>query len=312
MTLPSDASLTIYPENKIGNYTVDLGPPIDLSQGNWEVALLDINYPTKWNNVLDRDDMKITVHVPGSHICKLGISPGSYTTKSFVLALGNECRSMWRSKHMHFRRASMTKQGRFVLWTNTITSGRRAELIFTKPLANVLGVFGFSPINRGAPEDGSFLMWDNVIPKHVAQEMRAKATTREKEEVKLKYNRWFNVPDETNLGFQIKHQPKQCADRFIFPHRIDPNINFRHFTVETNVIEADALGQRDLRVFVPESMSEKPEIVHKEFTTPHFKPLAKGLESLKTINIKILDELRRPVMFTGGKASVTLCLRRRQ
>ena len=63
--LPSDACETVYPDNKISNFKVDLEPPIDLSSGDsWEVAMLDINYPTRWNNVLSEDEMTLTTHIP--------------------------------------------------------------------------------------------------------------------------------------------------------------------------------------------------------------------------------------------------------
>lgn len=313
VTLPSDASYVRYPDNKIGNYTVDLDPPIDLSLGDWEVSLLDINYPTKWTNVLDQYEMLTTFHVRGRHFCIMGIPPGSYNTKSFIKAFILETRKMWRYRHhRHVRRASITRKGQFVLPTHTSASTRRKEIIFSKSLANALGVFGFSPIQRNSPQDGSFLLHDNVLPKHVADELRGKPVALQRERRKKYKKRRFTVPDETGLGFQIKNKPSQYEDRFTFPHKVDPNINFRHFTVQTNIIEPDALGRRDLRIFVPQSMTETAEIVHKEFSTPHFKPISKGLESLKTISIKIVDELGRPVKFTGGKASVTLCLRQRR
>ena len=127
--------------------------------------------------------------------------------------------------------------------------------------------------------------------------------------MRTKYRRWFNVPDQTGLGFQIKNNPAHFSDHFTFPGKINPNINFRHFTVKTDIIETDpANGKRQLRSFVPEPMTETPDIVHKEFITPQFKPIAKGLDSIRTIGISVVDELGRPVRFTGGKVSVTLKL----
>ena len=45
--LPSDASLDKAPENKIGSYVAWLDEPLIL-EGEWEVALLDITYPSQW------------------------------------------------------------------------------------------------------------------------------------------------------------------------------------------------------------------------------------------------------------------------
>jgi hypothetical protein len=44
LTLPSNASLDVFPDNKTGSYRVKLPHPIDLN-GNWEVGLYSISYP---------------------------------------------------------------------------------------------------------------------------------------------------------------------------------------------------------------------------------------------------------------------------
>ena len=94
--LPSDASFAKYPDNKIGSYKIDLDPPIDLSQGDkWEVALLDISYPTRWNNVLDKQEMKLSVRLPGRNMSSLEIPVGSYVDpRKFVLAMQNVLKRM--------------------------------------------------------------------------------------------------------------------------------------------------------------------------------------------------------------------------
>ena len=311
--LPSDSSFTTYPENKIGWYKVDLDPPIDLSEGEgWEVALLDISYPTRWENVLHEEEMSITVHQPGRHICRTGLRPGSYFDASaFVSGLQDGIKSQYFRNHIHLRKPSVTKENQFVLGIYTQTESRR-EIIFSAPLAKALGVFDFPPLDRGDSLTGSFLLMDNVLPKHVSDEIKSKQSLEEKKDVRRKYNQWFSVPDETGLGFQVRHYPARMHEKFIFPNKVDPNINFRQLTVTTNIVETDPTNRKMLRVFVPDLMTEAAHVVHKEFITPYFKPILKGLELLKTIEIIILDELDRPVRFTRGKASVTLCVRQRR
>lgn len=60
VTLPSNASLKTFPENKPHNYTTLLASPIDLD-GTWEVALVDIQYPNNWNNFRDRTVVRMLV-----------------------------------------------------------------------------------------------------------------------------------------------------------------------------------------------------------------------------------------------------------
>ena len=47
LTLPSNASLDVFPDNKTTEYRVKLPQPIDLD-GNWEVGLYSISYPNTW------------------------------------------------------------------------------------------------------------------------------------------------------------------------------------------------------------------------------------------------------------------------
>jgi hypothetical protein len=76
VTLPSSSSKQIYPNNKIGEYTVQLSKEINLD-GEWEVAIVDLFYPhafinvNKWKNELlvrteyaDKGRILHTVRVP--------------------------------------------------------------------------------------------------------------------------------------------------------------------------------------------------------------------------------------------------------
>ena len=47
LTLPSNASLDVFPDNKTTSYRVKLPQTIDL-EGNWEVGLYSISYPNTW------------------------------------------------------------------------------------------------------------------------------------------------------------------------------------------------------------------------------------------------------------------------
>ena len=50
LTLPSNASITFSPDNKPATYTTTPPTPISL-EGEWEVALIDIQYPHNWMNI---------------------------------------------------------------------------------------------------------------------------------------------------------------------------------------------------------------------------------------------------------------------
>ena len=50
LTLPSNSSMDIYPENKLSDYMVHLPKEINLS-GSWELGLSEILYPNTWYNI---------------------------------------------------------------------------------------------------------------------------------------------------------------------------------------------------------------------------------------------------------------------
>ena len=50
LTIPSNASMKMYPDNTLAHYITDLPRRIDLS-GEWECGLAEIQYPHKWYNI---------------------------------------------------------------------------------------------------------------------------------------------------------------------------------------------------------------------------------------------------------------------
>lgn len=50
VTLPSNSSMDVYPDNAISHYTTQLRQPLNLD-GLWEVAIVEASVPTKYKNV---------------------------------------------------------------------------------------------------------------------------------------------------------------------------------------------------------------------------------------------------------------------
>ena len=50
LTLPSNSSMDYYKGNSLANFTTQLPNAIDLT-GDWEVGLVEIQYPHNWYNV---------------------------------------------------------------------------------------------------------------------------------------------------------------------------------------------------------------------------------------------------------------------
>lgn len=60
VTLPSNSSMTVHPTNKPQAYTVELAQPIVL-EGNWEMALMEMQYPNNWFNVTKKSTWNVTI-----------------------------------------------------------------------------------------------------------------------------------------------------------------------------------------------------------------------------------------------------------
>nr|DAC81253.1 TPA_asm: penton [Astyanax tetra cavefish adintovirus] len=56
VTLPSNSSNDIYPNNKISCYTTKFAKPIELT-GDWEVALTEVQYPHTWYSLKDWESL---------------------------------------------------------------------------------------------------------------------------------------------------------------------------------------------------------------------------------------------------------------
>ena len=84
------------------------------------------------------------------------------------------------------------------------------------------------------------------------------------------------------------------------------------FYVYSNVIEPTLVGDTKtqlLRVFTSEFYENNrnlPVVLNREFVSPHFKPVKRGLRSLTDIELLITDEMGRGVQFTKGKTMATL------
>ena len=61
VTLPSNVSSSIFPDNKPSNYKTQLNVPLELP-GEWEVALVDIQYPHSWPNFKQDCDVHFTIY----------------------------------------------------------------------------------------------------------------------------------------------------------------------------------------------------------------------------------------------------------
>ena len=99
MTLPSNASMNVYPSNTVANYTVALPNRIELQDGSWEVGMTDFAYPVNWYNVPSGEWFRIVVN-SGDNDVGVGpffLSEGRYESgRELVDAMRDAWDDYWR------------------------------------------------------------------------------------------------------------------------------------------------------------------------------------------------------------------------
>src|ERR1043165_3432117 len=83
LTLPSNSSMLYYPDNTLTRYTTRLANAISLL-GDWEVGLVEIQYPHTWNN-LERFEGRISY---SQALTQREEKPQSFLIKMFRLQAG--------------------------------------------------------------------------------------------------------------------------------------------------------------------------------------------------------------------------------
>lgn len=66
VTLPSNSSVRLFPNNKPNCYKTNLPIPLEL-EGDWEVALMDIQFPFNWPN-FQEENIALVVRIDGDDV----------------------------------------------------------------------------------------------------------------------------------------------------------------------------------------------------------------------------------------------------
>ena len=96
VTLPSNASLDIYPNNKISHYTTKFAKPIDLN-GIWEVSLAEVQYIQSWYSLTEEDSICHIIQRDGKRTqnSNFNITPGYYKNIDEVVSeINNNLKKM--------------------------------------------------------------------------------------------------------------------------------------------------------------------------------------------------------------------------
>ncbi|KAJ8020517.1 hypothetical protein HOLleu_40127 [Holothuria leucospilota] len=129
VTLPSNSSPDVYPQNTLTNYRVKLAQPITL-EGDWEVGLAEFIYPHQWYNIDEECKYSYTIDGGDRWLIKV-IEPGLYDSIDSILhALKTDYNSLIQYHYNQYTRK---------LRINLL---KGAQVKFRGRLAEILGFKG--------------------------------------------------------------------------------------------------------------------------------------------------------------------------
>ena len=122
MTLPSNASMKLHPDNTLAHYITDLPHRIHLT-GEWECGLAEIQYPHTWYNVTEADVwFFLSENDTTGRISSTKLSSGYYNDPLTLMYHVNKgLYSMWTDKvRAHMSYSSVTQKMTLHMTPNTV------------------------------------------------------------------------------------------------------------------------------------------------------------------------------------------------
>ena len=293
LTLPSNASMKMYPDNTLAHYITDLPRSIDLT-GEWECGLAEIQYPHTWYNVTEEDVWFFLAEKNPT-----GLSP------SMKLASGYYKGPVTLMKHINEGLNTMaTDKARAKLSYNPITQKMTLHMspdtVFTIPYHIAVGpMLGFRKSVVTSPS------------AVVAAAVAAADNTRRYVHPRL---------GGTDIGVTplatVIMPPTVSPDaRYPFRKEADDVVNmtrgFDTIYVYTDVVESRIVGDSLAPLLRALSViGRHGATVSDRFTNIHYVPLL--YSHFKSIEMDIRDDTGRRVPFEYGRVTVTLHFRRRR
>ena len=276
MTLPSNASMKLHPDNTLAHYITHLPQRIDLT-GDWECGLAEIQYPHTWYNVTEEDVWFFLSEIDGTgRIPSTKLSSGHYNDPfTLMYHVNRGLYSMWTDKvPAQMSYSSVTQKMTLLMTPNTV---------FTIPYHSATApMLGFLRSVVTSP---------SVVVKTEADSARVHSSTSS-----------ISPPAKTSDESYPFHN--EAVDVVKLTQGFDT------IYVYTDVVESRIVGDSltPLLRALPISGCHG-DTVSDRFTNIHYVPLM--YSNCHSIEVDIKDDTGRRVPFEYGRVTVTLHFRRR-
>ena len=301
LTLPSNASMKMYPDNTLAHYITDLPRLIDLT-GEWECGLAEIQYPHTWYNIGMYDTWFFL-----NETVAMGLTPSARISAGYYkspLTLMNHVNRGLNSMTTDKVRAKFSYSAITQKMTLHMTPGTE----FTVPRRSALGrMLGFEPTVVSSPP--------STVPSVLGSIMTASISSAEAistDENPRQGGRNIGLTPSATVFLPPKEPPDgPYTYRKEAEHVVQMDQGFDTIYVYTDVVESRIVGDSvaPLLRALPVGGSHG-ETVSDRFTNIHYVPLL--YSQFKSIEIDIRDDTGRRVPFEYGRVTVTLHFRRRR
>ena len=120
LVLPSNSSMSMYPNNTLAHYVTNLPRRIILS-GEWECGLTEIHYPHDWYNVIGA---RLTVEHDGKMDTDAYFTDGYYGSAKVLVSALNDGARVWQFVRGLLRTvAPLIKRGALALGNRALKTG---------------------------------------------------------------------------------------------------------------------------------------------------------------------------------------------
>jgi hypothetical protein len=287
VTLPSSSSQTIYPNNTLGDYTVQLSKEYNLD-GEWEVALVEMFYPHTFKNISD-----------GKNILNVSIGKGQdieeYTVKVYpgYYANGEELADGINSAIQKTLPRGATDSLAFYFDVHS-----RTFTIFIKNRRT----------NVSAPEGSQIGEYTGMVPN---QEYRIKKIVDK------------SIPDkDMDVFLNLKNEKKESVEKYIYQKRsyigrVELNEETTLPTISTLWVYSDIADYSNVGKIMSPLLKiihvrggQRGKVIHETFVRPHYISVAK--RTFHSINIVSTNSIGDRIDFQFGEVIVMLHFRRRK
>ena len=235
LTLPSNASMKMYPDNTLAHYITDLPRRIDLT-GEWECGLAEIQYPHTWYNIGMYDTWFFL-----NETIAMGLTPSAKISAGYYkspMTLMNHVNKGLNTMVTDEVRAKLS----YSAITQKMTLHMTPDTEFTVPHRSALGrMFGFEPSVVSSPPSLA-LAGPSVLGSIMAAITTATEMTSTDENPRLGGRNIGLTPSAT-----VFLPPKETPDglytyRKEAEHVVQMDQGFDTIYVYTDVVESRIVG----------------------------------------------------------------------